>query len=248
MGRKGAKKHLKTLAAPHHWMLPKTAGVHSFRPRSGPHKLRESMPLAVFIRNRLKYALNGKEVQKIMMSRAIAVDGKVRTDSKYPAGFMDVISIEKSNEHFRLIYDTKGRYQVNRISAEEASYKLCKVQKVMLGKNNVPFLVTHDGRTIRYPNPECKPGSNSIPVTSPWSSAEEIWAESVLSPPEIDTLVDLISFTSRILPVTLSLPELLTSSLLVKVTKLWLACPEIKVSGNLLLKKEMLDLAETKVF
>jgi len=160
MGRKGAKKHLKTLAAPHHWMLPKTAGVHSFRPRSGPHKLRESMPLAIFVRNRLKYALNGKEIQKIMMSRAIAVDGKVRTDSKFPAGFMDVISIEKTNEHFRLIYDTKGRYQINRISAEEASYKLCRVNKVKLGKNNVPFLVTHDGRTIRYPNPDCKPGDS----------------------------------------------------------------------------------------
>merc|ERR1712076_263282 len=92
MGRKGAKKHLKTLAAPHHWMLPKTAGVHSFRPRAGPHKLRESLPLAVFIRNRLKYALNGLEAKKILMSRSVKVDGKVRTDMKFPAGFMDVIS------------------------------------------------------------------------------------------------------------------------------------------------------------
>merc|ERR1712076_109671 len=96
MGRRGPKKHLKTLAAPHHWMLPKTGGCHSFRPRSGPHKLRECLPLAVFIRNRLKYALNGKEIQKIMMARQIKVDGKVRTDSKYPSGFMDVISIDKT--------------------------------------------------------------------------------------------------------------------------------------------------------
>jgi len=158
MGRRGPKKHLKTLAAPHHWMLPKTGGVHAFRPRSGPHKLRECLPLAVFIRNRLKYALNGKEIQKIMMARQIKVDGKVRTDSKYPAGFMDVISIDKTNEHFRLIYDTKGRFQVHAVTAEEASYKLCRVKSVNLGKNAIPFLVTHDGRTIRYPNPDCKVG------------------------------------------------------------------------------------------
>jgi small subunit ribosomal protein S4e len=106
----------------------------------------------------LKYALNGKEIQKIMMARNIKVDGKVRTDSKYPSGFMDVISIDKTNENFRLIYDTKGRFQVHSITAEEASYKLCRVKSINLGKNSIPFLVTHDGRTIRYLNPDVKVG------------------------------------------------------------------------------------------
>ena len=32
----------------------------------------------------------------------------------------DVISIEKTGEHFRLIYDVKGRFTVHRITAEEA--------------------------------------------------------------------------------------------------------------------------------
>ena len=39
----------------------------------------------------------------------LQVDGKVRTDPKFPAGFMDVIQIEKTGENFRLIYDVKGR-------------------------------------------------------------------------------------------------------------------------------------------
>jgi small subunit ribosomal protein S4e len=158
MGRRGPKKHLKTLNAPHHWMLPKTGGVFSFRPNAGPHKLRECLPLAVFIRNRLHYALSGKECMKICMGRMIKVDGKVRTDVKYPAGYMDVITIDKTNENFRLIYDTKGRFIVHRITAEEASYKLCRVKKVFTTKENTPYLVTHDGRSIRYPNPDCKVG------------------------------------------------------------------------------------------
>merc|ERR1712178_217837 len=158
MGRRGPKKHLKTLAAPHHRMLPKTGGVFAHRPNAGPHKLRECMPLASFIRNRLHYALTGNECQKILQGRMVKVDGKVRTDMKYPAGYMDVIGIEKTNENFRLIYDTKGRFIVHRITAEEASYKLCRVKKVFVEKNNVPFLVTHDGRSIRYPNPDCKVG------------------------------------------------------------------------------------------
>ena len=100
-----------------------------------------------FVEYSLKYALNGREVKAIMMQRLIKVDGKVRTDTTYPAGFMDVISIEKTGENFRLIYDTKGRFTVHRIQAEEAEYKLGKVKRVQLGKGGIPFSVTHDART-----------------------------------------------------------------------------------------------------
>lgn len=35
-------------------------------------------------------------------------------------------------------------------------YKLGKVRKVLMGIKKVPYLVTHDGRTIRYPDPSIK--------------------------------------------------------------------------------------------
>lgn len=126
------------------------------------------MPLIVFLRNRLKYALNGyvieirkfgsppqilltsffsRETKAIVMQRLIKVDGKVRTDPTYPAGFMDVVGIEKTGENFRLIYDTKGRFTVHRITTEEAEYKLGKVRRVQLGRGGIPYLVTHDART-----------------------------------------------------------------------------------------------------
>jgi len=153
---RGPKKHLKRLAAPKAWMLDKLGGTFAPRPSTGPHKLRESLPLVIFLRNRLKYALNNTEVTKIVMQRHIKVDGKVRTDINYPAGFMDVITIEKTGEFFRLIYDVKGRFTIHRITADEAKYKLCKVKRVHIGPKKIPFLVSHDGRTIRYPDPSIK--------------------------------------------------------------------------------------------
>ncbi|KAF9111010.1 40S ribosomal protein S4 [Mortierella sp. AM989] len=153
---RGPKKHLKRLNAPKHWMLDKLTGTYAPRPTAGPHKLRECLPLIILLRNRLKYALNGKEVQSILMQRLVKVDAKVRTDTTFPAGFMDAITIEKTGENFRLVYDTKGRFTVHRITAEEAKYKLCKVKKVQLGAKGIPFVVTHDGRTIRYPDPLVK--------------------------------------------------------------------------------------------
>merc|ERR1712230_143844 len=153
---RGPGKHQKRLSAPSHWLLDKLSGSYAPKASPGPHKLRDCMPLIVFIRNRLKYALNGREVNQIVMQKLVKVDGKVRTDVTYPSGLMDVISLEKTGEHFRLIYDVKGRFIVHRITAEEAKYKLCKVKKVQVGKKGIPFIVTHDGRTIRYPDPLIK--------------------------------------------------------------------------------------------
>lgn len=59
------------------------------------------------------------------MQRHVKVDGKVRTDATYPAGFMDVIDIPKTDEHFRLVYDTKGRFVAHRITTVRFLNALC---------------------------------------------------------------------------------------------------------------------------
>merc|ERR1711904_375583 len=117
---RGPKKHLKRVYAPSHWMLDKLRGDWAPRPSCGPHKLRECLPLSILLRQRLKYALTYKEVKLICMQRLVKVDNKVRTDMCYPAGFMDVVSLEKTNQHFRLLYDTKGRFVIHQIHKDDA--------------------------------------------------------------------------------------------------------------------------------
>jgi len=150
---RGPKKHLKRLAAPKHWMLDKMSGVFAPKPSSGPHKTRECLPLIILLRNRLKYALTRKEVTLILMQRLVKVDGKVRTDSTYPSGFQDVITIEKTAENFRLLYDTKGRFVAQKVTPEEAKYKLGKIKSIYVGAKSIPYATLHDARTIRYPDP-----------------------------------------------------------------------------------------------
>jgi small subunit ribosomal protein S4e len=153
---RGPKKHLKRLNAPRHWNLGKMGGVWAPKPSAGPHKLRECLPVCVILRDRLKYALTGKECMQICMERCVKIDGKVRTDHNFPAGFMDVLELEKSGDRFRLLYDQKGRYVLHRISADETKFKLCRIVKVYVSANKIPVAVTHDGRTIRYPDPDVK--------------------------------------------------------------------------------------------
>jgi small subunit ribosomal protein S4e len=137
-------------------MLDKLTGVFAPRPSAGPHKLRECVPMLIILRNRLKYALTYAEAKVIMNSRAIKVDGKIRTDMTYPCGFMDVISIEKTGENFRMLHDTKGRFILHRVTPKEAEFKLCRVKRLSTGAGKIPYVVTHDGRTIRYPDPLVK--------------------------------------------------------------------------------------------
>ena len=155
---RGPKKHLKRVNAPHHWMLSKMGGTWAPRTATGPHKRRECLPLVIVLRNRLRYALNAREATTIMNEKGghIRVDSKPRTDPKYPTGFQDVVSITPTNENFRLLYDIKGRFVIHPIDAEEAKFKLCKVKSRLLAPNHVPYIVTHDGRSIRYPHPDIK--------------------------------------------------------------------------------------------
>jgi len=177
MGR-GPRKHLKRLAAPRRWFLSKLGGIWAPRPSTGPHKLRESLPISLILRDKLKYALTRREVVMIVMRRHVAVDSRVRTDINFPTGFQDVITIPKTGDAFRVLYDVKGRFVLQAIEKEEGkgekknegSWKLARVQKLAVGSKasvgrnpfakgqlaSIPYVVTHDGRTIRYIDPIVK--------------------------------------------------------------------------------------------
>ena len=189
-----------------------------------------------------------------MMQQHVQVDGKVRTDTTYPAGFMDVITLEATNEHFRLVYDVKGKFAVHRISAEEAAYKLGKVKKVQLGKKGVPYVVTHDGRTIRYPDPLIR-ANDTVKIDLATGKIDDfikfdtgrlvmvtggrnLGRVGVIVHRENTKEVSIWS-TSKMLWKTLSLPDCLTFSLLVlKPVNHGSHYQRVKVSNCLFLKKE----------
>jgi len=99
--------------------------------------LRESIPLSIVLQNKLRYALYAREVKMILKDKDanVKVDGKVRRDPGFPTGIMgkalilslDVISIEKAKENYRVLYDVSGRFILKSIKADEAKFKLVKV-------------------------------------------------------------------------------------------------------------------------
>ena len=157
---RGPKKHLKRVTAPHSWLMNKMGGNFAVRPAQGPHRLRESIPLQVVLRDKLNIALTGREAQLILHQKEglIKVDKKIRRNHKYPVGFMDVIEIPKMKANYRVLYDAKARFTFVKITDAEAKFKLCKIEKKALGPNKITYLVTHDGRTLRLADKDIQIG------------------------------------------------------------------------------------------
>merc|ERR1712166_476549 len=173
-------------------------GTWAPRPSTGPHKLRECLPLCLILRNRLKYALTKKECQQICMLRLVKVDGRVRTDPNFPCGFNDVISLDKTDEHFRMMFDVKGRYVLQRLNdkkfADESSFKLCRVNKLALG----PRASHTCPPTMAAPSATqtllcvCMMSSRLTLPPAPWLLSPRVRITVALesSPPATSTLVD----------------------------------------------------------
>jgi ribosomal protein S4E len=170
----GGSRHIKTIAAPKAWMLSKLGGIFAPRPTVGAYKIRESLPLSIIIRNRLKFALTTRETHSIVSRRYVKVDGKVRTDPNFAVGFGDVLSIEKAGKQYRILFNTKGRFVLHKLNDVESKFKLCRVikygkaNKGVYGRNalnngaeaTIPYIQTHDGRTIRFADPLFKKGDS----------------------------------------------------------------------------------------
>lgn len=108
----------------------------------------EASPLGVLAHDRLS-----PEMCAIRRHRLALPSLSRPTPHPSPA---DVVNIEKSGDVFRLLYDTKGRFVLHPISATESTFKLCRVERDGMSAKNIPYLGTHDGRTIRYPDPLIK--------------------------------------------------------------------------------------------
>ncbi|MCD6481245.1 MAG: 30S ribosomal protein S4e [Thermoplasmata archaeon] len=140
--------HMKRLKAPRTWRIERKVAKWTVKPSPGPHPSKQSVPLLLIVRDFIKLADRAKEAKKIITSREIYVDGKARRDYKFPCGLMDVISIPKINEHYRVLFDTRGVLRTVKIDEERAKWKLCRIEDKTMVKGGKIQLNLHDGRNI----------------------------------------------------------------------------------------------------
>lgn len=128
--------------------MPRKTAHWISKPSPGPHGISDALPLAIILRDFLHHCDTAQEARQIIGARNILVDGRVVTDPKFPVGLMDVLSIPKTKDHFRLLKDRRGRLALTRIDAEEARWKLVRIENKVLVRGGRVQLNLHDGRNI----------------------------------------------------------------------------------------------------
>ncbi|TLZ65041.1 MAG: 30S ribosomal protein S4e [Methanobacteriota archaeon] len=154
-----AKKHLKRLPAPRSWKIERKTAFWTMKPSPGPHPVEESVPVGLVLRDMLKVCDTAREARAILGSRTVFVDGRTVTDPKLGVGVMDVVALQATKEHYRMLVDSIGRLHLVPIDAEQAQWKLCRIEGKTTQRGGVTQVNLHDGRNLLLPKNEYATGT-----------------------------------------------------------------------------------------
>jgi len=146
----------KRLSAPNWWPIERKTSKFMSSPR-GSHK--DSIALAVVMRDIFKLVSNAKEAKSVIKSGKIEVDGRLVKDHRFGIGSMDVIKVKDVGKNWRAL-PVSGLKFVE-ISDDEAKFKLCRIKNkttVAGGKTQVNM---HDGKNILYDN-DCRTNDTAV--------------------------------------------------------------------------------------
>ncbi len=151
-------KHLKRLASPRSWTIPRKTDRWVVKPSPGPHPIERSVSLILALRDFLKIANINAEARRIIGNGEILVDGKVVRNYKHPVGLMDVISIPKLNLQYRVLLNRRGKLVFVKISKDEAKWKFVRIENKTTVPGGQIQLNLHDGRNILLKKNKYKSG------------------------------------------------------------------------------------------
>ncbi|HLG24247.1 MAG TPA: 30S ribosomal protein S4e [Candidatus Nanoarchaeia archaeon] len=155
------KKHLKRLAAPKTWHITRKTNTYVTKPRPGPHKLENCMPLGLLLKETLKLANTTREVKKMLNTNEIKIDGKARKDPRFGVGIFDVIEFVTTNDHYKITLNNKGRLEVVKIKHDEAKSKPAKIVGKTMVKGKLQ-LNLYDGKNITADKSDYKVGDSVL--------------------------------------------------------------------------------------
>ncbi len=119
--------HLKRINAPSTWPVERKTTTFITKPSPGPHRLEESMPLGVILREILDLGKDKREIKIILNNKKVLVNNKPRKEFDFPVGVFDILSIPELNKNYKISYTHKGKLTLQEATKEESHYKICKI-------------------------------------------------------------------------------------------------------------------------
>ncbi len=171
------KAHLKRLAIPNTWPIPRKLTKYITRPMAG-NSLEFSLPLSVVFRDVLKIANTAKEVKYLLLNNLIFVNGIQRKDIKQTIGLLDVLQMKSSagtDEAYRMLLDEKGKFIFVPIKETEVRIRPNKVVGKSLLKGGKVQLNFMNGYNIIVEKDEFKVG-DVVVLELPEKKVKEIFS------------------------------------------------------------------------
>lgn len=151
-------KHLKRLATPRSWTVPRKTNVYTTKPNPGAHPVERALPLSTVLRDYLHVATSAREAGRAIGDGKVLVDGRPVREAKHAVGFMDVITIPALKESWRVTLDGKARLRVVPVDGKQATWKLCQITGKATQKGGRTQLNLHDGRNLLVKKDDYKTG------------------------------------------------------------------------------------------
>ncbi|MFA5313584.1 MAG: 30S ribosomal protein S4e [Methanomassiliicoccales archaeon] len=139
---------MKRLTAPKTWAIPRKKTIWITGTNPGAHDKQTSMSLMVIIRDMLHICDTYAEGKKILSGREILVDGRIVTEERFAVGLMDVVSIPKMNQSYRMMLDRKGKFRLVPLTEGREKWKLCRIDGKSILSGGKVQLNLNDGRSI----------------------------------------------------------------------------------------------------
>ena len=148
---------VKRYTMPKNWPIERK--VHKFivKTSPGPHAKKASIPLGLFLRDIMKFAMNMKEARQILNKKLVKVDNIVRKDRRFPVGIMDVISV--GDDHFHILPKKNG---FDFKKTKNNNTKLLKIKDKTTLKKNKTQLNFYNGCNLLVDNNDYKPGDTLV--------------------------------------------------------------------------------------
>ncbi len=138
----------KRLVVPRVTKIPRKNFFWGATANPGRHSKESSVALLTVLRDYLRLGDKEREVTRMLNSGFIKIDGKVVKNRKTAVGFMDVITVVPTSEHFRVLYDKKGRLIVNKEDEKNSNLKPMKVFNKITTVSGKTQLILHDGQNF----------------------------------------------------------------------------------------------------
>ena len=142
MAKKGGTRHENRLNGTSSRSYSRKMATWGIRAAPGPHSRATSVPLTDILRD-LAIGASAREIRSVLRQHLVKVNGRVRSDARFPVGLFDWLSVEGMPKPWRIIVEKHGRLVASERPVAKAPFKLSKISsKTMTAGRKLRFSTT----------------------------------------------------------------------------------------------------------